>query len=167
VKPDADPFEGMPRYSWRYDEQRRAIPQLSARPFGKSPLRYQFESPESNRFKTDKSLFPEELWSTLEGEEGKAVRKTINQGMKKKADMLTGSANEKDINNFEKIKNIFEAEEADSEVEEEEDNQEEEKDYDYEEDEAEMGGDYGAEQYFDGGEGDDDDGMDAGGGDDY
>jgi hypothetical protein len=44
VKPDVDPFEGMPRYSWKYDEQKRTIPQLSARPFGKSPLRYQLKT---------------------------------------------------------------------------------------------------------------------------
>ena len=109
------------------------------------------------------------------------MRNTINKGMKKKAEMLTGSVKDKGAssgfttqekvqNNFENIKNVFEADEADTEVDREDDDedvQEEEKDYDYEEDEAEMGGDYGAEQYFDGGEGDDDDGMDAGGGDDY
>lgn len=70
---------------------------------------------------------------------------------------------------MEKIKNVVDTEEADPEVdreEDEEDQQEEDKDYDYEEDEADMGGDYMAEQYFDGGEGDDDDG-DAGGGDDF
>jgi len=42
VKPDIDPFEGMPRYSWKYDQQKRAIPQLSARPFGRPPLIYKF-----------------------------------------------------------------------------------------------------------------------------
>jgi len=38
LKPDVDPFEAMPRYSWKYDEKKRAIPQLSDRPFGKSAL---------------------------------------------------------------------------------------------------------------------------------
>jgi DNA-directed RNA polymerase III subunit RPC7 len=120
----------------------------------------------------DKSLFPEELWSTLEGEEGKAVRNTINKGIKKSVNILKASAKEKvTLNNFEKIKDVFEIDEAgvEGELEEdEEDAQEEEVDYDYEEDEAEMGGDYAAEQYFDGGEGDDDDdGMDGGRGDDF
>lgn len=126
----------------------------------------------SDHFDTDKSLFPRELWPTLEGEEGRAVRNTINKGMKKKAEILTTSAakEKEDLDKFERIKNVFETDEVDAEVDredDEDDGQEEENDYDYEEDEAEMGGDYGAEQYFDGGEGDDDDGMDAGGGDDY
>jgi DNA-directed RNA polymerase III subunit RPC7 len=42
MKLDVDPFEGMPRYSWRYDQQKRVIPQLSARPFGKSASIYKF-----------------------------------------------------------------------------------------------------------------------------
>jgi DNA-directed RNA polymerase III subunit RPC7 len=128
----------------------------------------------------DKSLFPPELWSTLEGQEGEAVRKTINKGMKKKAEMLSHSTKGKEATYnltpedktqkmMEKIKSVVEADDVDAEVErdeDEEDAQEEENDYDYAEDEADMGGDYAAEQYFDGGEGDEDDG-DAGGGDDF
>jgi DNA-directed RNA polymerase III subunit RPC7 len=41
LKPDADPFEAMPRYSWKYDEKKRAIPQLSDRPLGKSTSPFQ------------------------------------------------------------------------------------------------------------------------------
>jgi DNA-directed RNA polymerase III subunit RPC7 len=37
LKPDIDPFEGMPLYSWKYDQEKRALPELSARSFGKSP----------------------------------------------------------------------------------------------------------------------------------
>lgn len=126
----------------------------------------------SDHVEPDKNLFPKELWSTLEGEEGRAVRNTVNKGMKRKADILNASTQEKGgLNKFEKIKDVFETDDAGAEgerEEDEEDGQEEEEDYDYEEDEAEMGGDYGAEQYFDGGEGDDDDdGVDGGQGNDF
>jgi DNA-directed RNA polymerase III subunit RPC7 len=119
---------------------------------------------------TDKEFFPPELWSTLEGDEGDAVRKTLANGAaKRKALMLTSNLTPAEREErrkavLEKLKTVGE----DDEVEAAEDvvEEEEEEDFDYEDDEDEMGGDYDAEQYFDGGEDDEDD-MGDGGGDDY
>ncbi len=41
-----------------------------------------------------KELFPEELWSTLEGEEGNELRKHINGSMQKKAALLRALNNQ-------------------------------------------------------------------------
>jgi DNA-directed RNA polymerase III subunit RPC7 len=41
----------------------------------------------------DKDLFPKELWSTLEGEEGEDVRKSINRAIQKKS-LTLGSMND-------------------------------------------------------------------------
>ncbi|KAL3420066.1 hypothetical protein PVAG01_08565 [Phlyctema vagabunda] len=148
-KADVDPFVGVPTYSQKYEQKKRVIPQLSGRPF-------------------NKELFPKELWSTLEGEEGDEVRAHINRAAKKKALILSGATDAESADKasklLEKIQKATENEDEDAEGAEEEVIEE---DYDYEEDEDEMGGDYDGEQYFDGGEYDDDDGNDNGGGDDY
>lgn len=63
-----------------------------------------------------------------------------------------------------KLKTVAADLDEDEDAEAEEEHVEE--DYDYEEDEDEMGGDYDGEQYFDGGEKDEEDvGGDGGGGD--
>lgn len=98
--------------------------------------------------------------------------------MKRKAELLLSSRSKwgKPAAVDEKIKHLLDEEDAvepevgeGAEGEDDEQREEEEEvDYDYEDDEIEMGGDYGAEQYFDGGDGDDEDGGDGGGGgDDY
>jgi DNA-directed RNA polymerase III subunit RPC7 len=42
LKPDINPFEAMPRYSQKFEEKKRTVPQLSDRPFGKSRYLIQF-----------------------------------------------------------------------------------------------------------------------------
>jgi DNA-directed RNA polymerase III subunit RPC7 len=55
----------------------------------------------------------------------------------------------------EKLKDLTEDADVDTDAERDEDEAEEERDYNYEEDEDEMGGDYNAETYFDGGDDED------------
>ncbi|KAH8802760.1 DNA-directed RNA polymerase III, subunit Rpc31 [Xylogone sp. PMI_703] len=150
-KADVDPFVGVETYSMKYEPKKNTLPQLDALPF-------------------NKELFPKELWSTLEGEEGDEVRAHVNRIAKKKAalilDMKSQAAAPQDSSQrtktlLEKIKDLGEDEDATEDAEALE--EEEEEDYNYEDDEDEMGGDYDAEQYFDGGENDDDDGDDGGG----
>ncbi|KAE8443554.1 hypothetical protein EG329_001716 [Mollisiaceae sp. DMI_Dod_QoI] len=145
-KADMDPFHGVETYSMRYAPKPRDLPKLSDQPF-------------------DKSLFPKELWSTLEGEEGEEVRNHINRSIQRKAAFLSGTngkdASEKVKLVLEKIHNVTgddDNEELDEEM------QDEEVDDEYDDDE--LGNDYNGEQYFDNGENDmEDDGE--GGGDDY
>lgn len=114
------------------------------------------------------------MHTTIEGEEGEAIRNHINRAIKRKAALISQSDPQQDLTPDERAKLLeeklksLENDEAGGEVdgeEEEENAQEEELDYDYEEDEDEMGGDYAAEQYFDDGAGEEDDGE--GGGGDY
>jgi DNA-directed RNA polymerase III subunit RPC7 len=124
-----------------------------------------------------REFFPEELHATILGEEGDGIRHAPGHSVKKKAGAFVNlnkapnlTAAEKTKMLLEKLKDVTENEDGEGEVERDEDEEnvdEEEADYDYEDDEAEMGGDYEAEQYFDGGEGDEDDGGEGGGGDDF
>jgi DNA-directed RNA polymerase III subunit RPC7 len=157
----------------KYDQKQRSIPQLSNLPFSKYTVTSTIYFRLLNRIQ-DKNLFPKELWSTLEGEEGEEARRTINKGVKKllqlsRADSpdelshLTPEERKKQMED--RMKNIEDDEAGGEEEMFGENDEEEEEDVDYENDEAEMGGDYDAEQYFDDGD-KDDDGDDAGG-DDY
>lgn len=118
--------------------------------------------------RTVKEFFPAELQGTLEGEDGHAARGAVGKAVRKKLILsrpeVAGMSDEERRRILkEKLDHAEEEEEAVAEGEEEE---AEEEDYNYEEDEDEMGGDYDAEQYFDGGDlGEDEDGD--GGGDDY
>ena len=145
-KADIDPFHGVETYSQKYAPKKRTIPQLSARaPF-------------------DKSLFPKELWSVLEGESGEEVRKHINRSAVKKAAFMgtaTKDSAEKTRIILEKIKDVGLEDDAEM-AEDDEPVEEEPEDYDFEEDEEEMGGDYDGEKYFDNGEGDSGDEGDRG-----
>jgi DNA-directed RNA polymerase III subunit RPC7 len=147
-KADTDPFTGVETYSMKYAPKKQTMPTLSGRPF-------------------NKEFFPKELWATLDGEDGQKTRKSLGIAAKKSL-ILGGSSDDSEERSrilLEKIKNVAGAED-DMEVEEEEEAIEEEEDYDFEDDEQEMGGDYDGEKYFDNGEGDSDDGGDAGN-DDY
>lgn len=42
LKADTDPFQGVQMYSWKYDQEKRTLPELSARSFGKSTSLYYF-----------------------------------------------------------------------------------------------------------------------------
>lgn len=124
-------------------------------------------------------MFPRELWSTLEGDEGEEVRKDINRAIKKKHDRMSDmkaaaavpeagkTKEERQKLMLELVEKIAKDAEAEEEVE-AEGEPEDDVDYDYEDDEGDMGGDYDGEKYFDNGEGEDEDGGggDAGG-DDY
>ncbi|KAG4439070.1 hypothetical protein IFR05_005461 [Cadophora sp. M221] len=139
AKADMDPFTGVETYSMRYAPKKNTLPKLSDAPF-------------------DKSLFPEELWDTLDGKAGAEVKKHINRSMAKKAQMLSGVGDSKDKTKLmlEKINDAVDG------VDDEDDDEEDEAaaDSEFEDDD---GGDYDAEQYFDGGEDrDDDDGEDGG-----
>jgi DNA-directed RNA polymerase III subunit RPC7 len=150
-KADIDPFNNVETYSQKYDPPKRTLPDLKA-------------------VTLDKKMFPKELWGTLEGKEGEQVKQHIGRIMKKKAEMISGSKSKSSAERekvlLEKIKTATEEEgEGEAEEGDEEAAAEEEEDYDYEEDEGDMGGDYDAEKYFDGGEEDEEEGE--GGGDDY
>ncbi|CZR65643.1 related to RPC31 DNA-directed RNA polymerase III, 31 KD subunit [Phialocephala subalpina] len=141
-KADMDPFNGVETYSMRYAPKQRDLPKLSDQPF-------------------DKSLFPEELWSTLEGTEGQEVRNHINRAMQRKAALLNGKDKDTSLKTrsvLEKIHNAIG--DDDNEELDEENKDEEERDDEYDDDE--IGDDYNGEQYFDNGEDEMEDGDDGG-----
>ncbi|KAI9746749.1 MAG: hypothetical protein M1818_000464 [Claussenomyces sp. TS43310] len=150
-KADFDPFnDGVPTFSKKYEQKPHQLP-LFAGEF-------------------DKRFFPQELWSALEGEDGAIVRGMINMGIKKQNRYQNMTPAERKAR-LDALEERLRREEADGDndtVRDEDDVAEEEEDVDYENDEAEMGGDYDAEQYFDGGEDDEEhDEGGGGGGDDY
>jgi DNA-directed RNA polymerase III subunit RPC7 len=153
-KADIDPFISVETYSQKYNPPKRTLPNLK-------PVIL------------DKKLFPQELWITLDGEEGREVKRHLDSVMQKKAEAETMAdptlSTSKDLNKLllETIKRVAGEEDNDGEAEEveKETGPDEEEDYDYEEDEGDMGGDYDAEKYFDDGENDEEDGE--AGGDDY
>ncbi|TVY81881.1 hypothetical protein LSUE1_G006773 [Lachnellula suecica] len=142
-KANMDPFtEGVETYSDRHAPPKNVIPRLSGRPF-------------------NKELFPEELWSTLEGDEGNQGRRHLNYAINRKfmdpaARMRAQRArlDRMEANGGDDIEGL------------DEDMPEIEEEMDDEYDDDEMGDDYNAEQYFDNGDDMDDDG-DGGGADDY
>ncbi|PBP26218.1 DNA-directed RNA polymerase 3 subunit [Diplocarpon rosae] len=140
AKAEMDPFTGVETWSMRYAPRKNALPKLSDRPF-------------------DESLFPKELWQTLQGNEGDEVKKHLDRIAQKKAGLHSRDPNEKTQRMLDKIANATEG------ADDEEDAEEEEEAIDSEFDD-EDGGDYDAEQYFDDGDGADDD-DDGGGGDDF
>lgn len=151
-KADVDPFTCVENYTQKYDPPKRTLPDINA-------------------IKLDKSMFPKELWGTLEGEEGEEVKQHLGRIIKKKAESVrdpkSKTSEERAKLLLEKIKTAAPEEDGEAEGEEvdEEAVAEEEEDYDYEDDEGDMGGDYDAEKYFDGGEEEEEEGE--GGGDDY
>jgi len=160
-----DPFEGMPTYSKKYTKQRRRIPKLDTRPYGRhSDLRSYNSS--LLRF-TVLKFFPQELWSTLDPSSTATSGISSPQASKKlqlaKPDGLRDFDDEISGDNDET------GALGEKNVEDEGEGMEEDVDDEYEEDEDE-GGDYNAEQYFDDGgddAGDDYDGGEDGGMDSY
>merc|ERR1711939_210149 len=123
AKADMDPFTGVETYSMRYAPKKNTLPKLSDAPF-------------------DKSLFPEELWDTLEGKSGIAVKKHIDRAIQKKAQMMSGKGED----SKEKTKILLEKiDDAVEGVDDENDEEEDEVPVDSEF-EDEDGGDYDAEQ---------------------
>ncbi|TVY19974.1 hypothetical protein LARI1_G002627 [Lachnellula arida] len=143
-KATMDPFtEGVETYSDRYAPPKNLVPKLSGRPF-------------NNR------LFPEELWSTLNGEEDNVKRqKTLTLNGSRTRQKLKDPASKKaDI-----LARIDALTAGDDDLEELDEDEQEEEPMDDDFDDDELGDDYNAEQYFD--NGDDNDDGDAGGEEDY
>lgn len=153
-KADVDPFTAVETYTMKYDPPKRTLPDLS-------------------RIKFDKDMFPKELWSTIEGEQGEEVKRHIGRAMQKKKTVLDGlkraeaaQENGGDKSKEERAKLLSEKLDAialgeeEGEENEDEDREEELEDDDFEDDED--GGDYNAEQYFDDGAEDEDEGGDGG-----
>ncbi|KAI9050664.1 hypothetical protein LZ554_005820 [Drepanopeziza brunnea f. sp. 'monogermtubi'] len=146
VKADMDPFTGVETYSMRFLLKKNELPKLSDCPF-------------------HKSLFPEDLWPTLEGTEGLEARKRLDRIQKKKAALASGSgavAGDKLNRLNDRIDKATEGIDDDEEPDEEDEDAMVDSEFDDED-----GGDYDAEQYFDGGDGGDDDDDGGGRGDDY
>jgi DNA-directed RNA polymerase III subunit RPC7 len=169
----------MPSYSGKYQKKKRLVPKLQGRPYGESLHQcYKILRPERTGadefvFWAVLKFFPRELWPTaqpnfkpdaaLDGYIPQTLRSGIKRGF------------EEDDEDEETLKRRREGDgdgeggegedlEADI-LDADEDQEEEIVDDDFEDDEDEMGGDYNAEQYFDGGEEDyGDDGFGDGGG---
>lgn len=146
-KSHIDPFLGVETYCMRYAPIKNELPKLSQRPF-------------------NSEFFPKELWPTLEGLDTAGPRSNQNSSKEKKKLIIDGMEsiqNDRAKVILEKIHSL--GVEGDEGEEDEENDELEEVDDEFDDDE--LGGDYDAEQYFDGGEGDSD--IDGGGGgdDDY
>jgi DNA-directed RNA polymerase III subunit RPC7 len=138
-----DPFLAVPMYSHKFVDEARIVPEVKGRIF-------------------NLDLFPEELWSTLEG---KADKVTTQKGTKRKSTLGDGIFDEDDEpirrkrpeTEEERKRRIEEAAQGrdhddDAAEEEAEDDEAEisQEDDDFEDDED--GGDYNAEQYFENGD---------------
>ncbi|EGD92538.1 hypothetical protein TESG_00111 [Trichophyton tonsurans CBS 112818] len=161
-----DPFQGMASYGQRYMKKSRTLPKLSAVPF-------------------EMNFFPKELWSTLDPKYVGLPGTFANGGGFSKATQKRGFEEDEDEDEEDdgrrKKRNQGDDDDEGSDAggrrrtgiregedaldDDEEDAEDEIVDDDFEEDEEEMGGDYNAEQYFDGGD-ELGDGFDEGGGDD-
>ncbi|CAD6498993.1 BgTH12-04647 [Blumeria graminis f. sp. triticale] len=142
-KSDIDPFVGVGTYSMRYAPKTNELPKLSDRPF-------------------NKQMFPKELWPTLEGEDMAVGRSQYKRPTAPKTLILSDrSAVNRDKDKSQVVLDKIHSLGVESD-DGEEDGEDGEAEVDEEFDDDEIGGDYDAEQYFDGGEGDSD--GDGGGG---
>ncbi|KAK8128962.1 DNA-directed RNA polymerase III subunit RPC7 [Apiospora sp. TS-2023a] len=159
-KATVDPFLSVPMYSHKFVHDARTLPDFRGR-------------------EVHHELFPEDLWNTIDGTDdgGKAAAKLASKRGLKRKDIDEDDEDDEDVvsrkrrgpeTDAERRRRIEEAaqgkdEEGENLAEEDPEDEEEElsqEDDDFEEDED--GGDYDAEQYFDGG--DDDYGDDEGNG---
>ncbi|KAK8119761.1 uncharacterized protein PG998_004387 [Apiospora kogelbergensis] len=158
-KATVDPFLSVPMYSHKFVHEARALPDFHGR-------------------EVHHQLFPEGLWSTIDGTDdgGKAAAKAKQRSLKRKSvggdlgggDLDEDDEDDDDVTDEERRRRIEEAargkdEDGENMAEEDPEEDEEEmsqEDDDFEDDED--GGDYDAEQYFDGG--DEDFGDEEGGG---
>ncbi|GLI81043.1 DNA-directed RNA polymerase III subunit C31 [Penicillium ochrochloron] len=154
-----DPFHGMPSYSGRYQKKRRTLPKIAN-------IGREYET----------RYFPRELWPTImpnfrpnasiDGFHAQTALAGMKRGFEDDEDEEDDTAKRRtagaDEDEGEGDADEGELLEGDEEAE------EEIVDDDFEDDEDDMGGDYNAEQYFDGGDdefGDDGFGDGGGGGD--
>ncbi|RAK95152.1 DNA-directed RNA polymerase III subunit C31 [Aspergillus ibericus CBS 121593] len=156
-----DPFHGMPSYSGKYVKKKRALPRILGRQYVMK-------------------FFPRELWGTIQPsfKPDAAMDGYVPQGAR--AGVKRGFEDDEEEEDEETAKRTKTGEEGEGaegdddgegdilDEEEEGQGEEEIEDDDFEDDDDEMGGDYNAEQYFDGGDdeyGDDGFGDGGGGGD--
>ncbi|KAJ9206413.1 DNA-directed RNA polymerase III, subunit Rpc31 [Paecilomyces variotii] len=154
-----DPFHGMPSYSEKYQKKKRTLPRLQGRPY---VLKF----------------FPRELWQTIqpsykpEGGLDASQRIGLKRGFEDEEDdeeeISKRRKADDDEDETEERRQAHDEDEEGNDLDEDEEREEEIVDDDFSEDDDEMGGDYNAEQYFDGGEdeGDGDGFADGGGGGD-
>ncbi|RMJ28354.1 hypothetical protein PHISP_00741 [Aspergillus sp. HF37] len=141
-----DPFHGMPSYSGRYQKKQRTVPRVQGRSF---ILKF----------------FPQELWKTIQpsfkpdsatdGYVGQMKKgRTLKRGFEDDEDDEDDATKRRRAGDDDDEGEQKEgAEDGDRDVLDEDEEQEEEiVDDDFEDDEDELGGDYNAEQYFDGGD---------------
>lgn len=151
-KADLDPFnDGVETYSKTKAPKKRTVASVTRE-------NYTIQR-ENIRF--DKSHFPQELWSALEGKAGDAVKDTLIRGAQRgfAIQRMDGQAN-RSVSRNEGLAAAL-AELDDLEDEEEGSGDEEvvaEEDDEF--DDEDIAGDYNAEQYFDGGDEDGEDGAD-------
>ncbi|BDD62120.1 hypothetical protein MPDQ_000686 [Monascus purpureus] len=160
AKAQIDPFHSMPTYSGRYQRKRRTAPNMTGRPF---ILRF----------------FPQQLWkviqpsynpdAALDGYAPQAKRTWIKRGFEEDEEEKEEQPTKRRRGGEDEDEEDR-GDEEEAGLEEDEEREEEIVDDDFEDDEDEMGGDYNAEQYFDGGDdeyGDDNfmDGVGGAGGD--
>ncbi|KAG2412790.1 hypothetical protein HFD88_010347 [Aspergillus terreus] len=157
ARAEFDPFHGMPSYSGRYQKKRRAAPNLKGRPYVMKFF------PRDDLWRTIQPSY--KPGSTLDGFVAQGPRTGVKRGFEldddedeeEDAKRARGDGDEDDAEGA-----------ADDALDGDDDQEEEIVDDDFEDDDDEMGGDYNAEQYFDGGEdefGDDGFGDGGGGGD--
>ncbi|KAJ5689079.1 hypothetical protein N7462_003471 [Penicillium macrosclerotiorum] len=158
-----DPFHGMPSYSGRYQKKRRTIPKIAN--IGRN---YVSPGPEETRF------WPRELWpiimpnfrpgASIDGFQTNMAIAGMKRGFEDDEDDAEEEAAKKRATGGDDDEGDAEVDEGEL-LEGDEDAEEEIIDDDFEDDEEELGGDYNAEQYFDGGDDEfGDDGFGDGGG---
>ncbi|KAL4890091.1 DNA-directed RNA polymerase III, subunit Rpc31 [Aspergillus ambiguus] len=152
ARAEFDPFHGMPSYSGKYQKKKRAAPYLKGRPYVTKFF------PRDDLWQTIQPSY--KPGSSLDGFVAHGPRTGVKRGFEVDED-------EEEEDTKRPRGDDDDDDGPDDELLEGDEDQEEEEivDSDFEDDDDEMGGDYNAEQYFDGGEDDfGDDGFGDGGG---
>ncbi|QKX60952.1 uncharacterized protein TRUGW13939_08098 [Talaromyces rugulosus] len=143
-----DPFHGMESYSTRYQKRKRTIPNISDREY-------------------IVNFFPREMWPIVQPNY-RPDKSNAAFGVRQRFGQIEDDEEAEEENDEEGQPSKRQKGENDDDEADDEDNEDDEalQDDDFSEDDDEMGGDYNAEQYFDGGddEGDGDGFGDGGGG---
>ncbi|KAJ5626827.1 hypothetical protein N7528_004254 [Penicillium herquei] len=153
-----DPFTGMPSYSGRYQKKRRTIPRID---------------PSGRQHEYEMKFFPRELWQTIQPSFRPDASLEGFRPMMATGGLKRGFEDDEEDDGEESAKKREAGDDDEGEgdvddgdaLDDEEGREEWEEENDFEDDEDEMGGDYNAEQYFDGGDDEyGDDGFGDGGG---
>lgn len=178
-----DPFHGMPSYSGRYQKKKRTIPRLQGRPYsesihlgaGQDKVVWIVEDDTLTVYCAVMKFFPRELWQTIQPSfkpdsslDGFVAPVTRTGGAKRGFEDDEEDGQDEDPSKRRREDDDEGGEGEGDALDQDEEQEEEIVDSDFEDDDDEMGGDYNAEQYFDGGDdeyGDDGFGDGGGGGD--